>query len=309
MSDFLINLARRGAGLPAGQGNARPPVRDNQALSENFELDQMVETSEPPAFESGSQPTSETTPARRAPTLAMSEVQEPQQPQPSRAPQAPEMVSAPETVLTPAPAGSIQRSPEAVSHTANPLSEPRSESPAPSLVEQNNASEARPNSPTVVRQFPHSIKETPSSSAGPAQPLTESVLVARPRSSSNEPMIKSPVSQEPSRAMVADADKAIQIVSVTESDEPSKGERQRERDRLGVVTLTPRSPVNEDQQLTKLADVVPAAAAEVASMPVHVRIAKIEVRAAPVPAPPSAVTVGPAPIGFDSYYRLRTYRS
>lgn len=312
MSDFLINLARRGAGLLAGRSNARPPVRDNQALSENFELEQMVET-EPQASEPGSQPTSETTPERRAPTSPISQVQGLQEPRQYRVPQASEIVSTPETVLTPAPASSIQRSPEAGSHPANPLSEPRSDSPAPSLVEQNNASEARSNSPTVVRQFPQSIKERPSSSSGPAQPLTESVLVVRPRSSSNEPMIESPDSQEPFGAILSDADKALQIVSVTEGDELSKGERkrerERERDRLGVVTLTPRSPVNEDQQLTKLADVVPAAAAEVASMPVHVRIAKVEVRAAPVTAPPSAVTVGPAPIGFDSYYRLRTYRS
>jgi hypothetical protein len=208
----------------------------------------------------------------------------------------------------------MQRSEEANSQTANRLSVTRSESPAPSVVDQKYASEAGNTSPKVVRQFHSSINERPSSSSATTEPLTESVLVAIRRSSANEqsPMIDSQGSREPSRTILSDANKALQIVSLAETHEYApEGERQRERerDRLGVVTLTPRFPVIENQRLTRLPNVAPAAAADVASMPIHVRIARVEVRAAQPTVPPSAPSVGPAPIGFGSYYRLRTYRS
>lgn len=311
MSDFLINLARRGAGLPAGQSNARPPVTEYQALSENLEPDQVVETSEPTAFDPGGRPTFETTQARRARTAPMSPVQAPRVPQIAQAPQ---VAQAPEAMLTPAPASLIQRSEAANNQTANPPSETRSESSGPSVVDQTYAIEATITSRGVVRRFSPPINERPSTSSAPARPLTENVLVATPRSSANEKsqLTDSAGSSEPLRAILSDAGKALQIVRSAETREHApEGERQRERDpiRLDVVTLAPRLPVIEDQRLARVSNVVPAAAADVASMPIHVRIAKVEVRAAPATVPPSAAPVGPAPIGFGSYYRLRTYRS
>ena len=304
MSDFLINLARRGAGLPAAQGNVRPPVTEYQALAENLEQDQVAETIEPAAFEPGGRPTLETTPARRAQTSSMSHVQ---------APRVPQIAQAPEAVLTPAPVSLIQRSEAANNQTANPPSETRSESSRPSADDQNYAIEATIASPGVVRRLPPSINERPSTSSAPARPLTENVLVATPGSSANEEsqLTDSAGSSEPLRAISSAAGKALQIVPSAETSEGApEGERQpeRDRDRLDVVTLAPRVSVIESHGLAKLSNVVPAAA-DVASMPIHVRIARVEVRAAPATLPPSAASVGPAPIGFGSYYRLRTYRS
>jgi hypothetical protein len=49
-----------------------------------------------------------------------------------------------------------------------------------------------------------------------------------------------------------------------------------------------------------------------APLPVHVRIGTVEVRAAPAaaaaPAAPPAGAAPPAALGFDAYYRARTYR-
>jgi len=43
--------------------------------------------------------------------------------------------------------------------------------------------------------------------------------------------------------------------------------------------------------------------------PIHVRIGRVEVRAAPPPTSAPARPSPPAPLGFDGYYRVRTYRS
>src|ERR1041384_2224208 len=134
MSDFLINLVRRGAGLPAGQSNAGPLVTEYQ--SENLEQDQVVETSEPAAFEPGGRPTLETTPAQRAQTSPISHVQA------AKKSLAPQIAQAPEAVFTPAPASLIQRSEAANNQTTNPPSETRSESFRPLAGDQNYAIEA-----------------------------------------------------------------------------------------------------------------------------------------------------------------------
>jgi hypothetical protein len=44
-------------------------------------------------------------------------------------------------------------------------------------------------------------------------------------------------------------------------------------------------------------------------LPIHVRIGRVEVRAATTPTPAPARSSPPAPLGFDNYYRVRTYRS
>jgi hypothetical protein len=44
-------------------------------------------------------------------------------------------------------------------------------------------------------------------------------------------------------------------------------------------------------------------------LPIHVRIGRVEVRGATPPTPAPARPTPPAPLGFDGYYRMRTYRS
>lgn len=48
---------------------------------------------------------------------------------------------------------------------------------------------------------------------------------------------------------------------------------------------------------------------EPAQSPIHVRIGRVEVRAATASTPMPARSSPPAPLGFDGYYRVRTYRS
>lgn len=305
MNNFLLNLARRGAGLPAGQITARPPVGEYQGSAENLEQDQLVQATEPAALEIGSRTTFETTPAVQSQTS------------PSPQAQVPEATQVPRTVLTPAPASLIQRSKEANNQSSNTLSVVQSESPAPSMVDQNYASEAGASPPKVVRQSHSPINERPSYSAT-VQPLTEKVVVAAiPRASAGgqSHVIDSQRSFEPARTILPEANTTLQIVPLVETAEytpqgESKSEPELEPDQLRVVTLAPRLPAAiEHQQLTKLSNVAPAPLVDVASMPIHVRIGKVEVHAAPPAVPPSAQRVGPSPIGFGSYYRLRTYRS
>ena len=306
MSNYLINLARRGAGLPAGQITARQPVRESQTSSENFEQDQSVQTSEATAFETGSEPALETTPAGRAQTSQVSQAQ---------TSEAAQVLQAPQAVLIPPPTttipNSIQRSIEPNNQTSNRISLTQSESSAPSVIDENYASEASTNSPKVARQLQSPSNEGPSSSAT-ARPLTEKVVVATPRARTHGQLgvIDAQDSHEPAQTPLSEANRTLQIVPQRETPEYApEGERKPELDQLRVVTLTPRLPVVEDQQLTKLSNVAPVASAELASMPIHVRIGKIEVHSPPPTVPPSAQRVGPAPIGFGSYHRLRTYRS
>ena len=293
MNNFLLNLARRGAGLPAGQITARSPVGEYQRSAENLEQDGIVEASEPAAFEIGRQTIFETTPVVQAQT--------------SPAPRA--QIS--QAVLTPVPASLIQRSKEANNQSPNVLSVVRSESPTPSVIDQNYASEATSSSPGVVRQVQSPINEGRSSSAT-VQPLTEKVVVAIPRGSvqGQSRVLDSQRSSEPARTILPEAN-TLQLVPLVETAESTpQGEPEPELDQLRVVTLAPRLPAAiEHQQLTKLPNVAPAPLADVASMPIHVRIGKVEVHAAPPAVPPSAERVGPSPIGFGSYHRLRTYRS
>ncbi|MGH2398184.1 MAG: hypothetical protein ACRDFW_14670, partial [bacterium] len=46
-----------------------------------------------------------------------------------------------------------------------------------------------------------------------------------------------------------------------------------------------------------------------AQLPIHVRIGRVEVRATTAPTPTPSRPSAPAPLGFDSYYRVRNYRS
>ncbi len=288
MSNFLVNLARRGAGLPAGQIHARPSLRNPEAQFEVHEHDPIAEISEPAGFETIAQPTLETTGARRSQAAPVSPA-----------------------VVTPSPGRLVlQRSSEATKYIANPSRSTRSVSPAPLVVDRDLAGEGKVISPGPARESGSLIVERPAVSPPAAVQLPSESVAATPRVTAKEdlPMIASPDSPEPSPVTVSDAGNAVQIIPFAGTHEPAPAV-ERGRDELSAVTVTPRLPSTENRAFPKLPNVAAAASAEVASIPIHVRIAKVEVRAAPPTVPPTARRVGPAPVGFGSYYRLRTYRS
>jgi hypothetical protein len=107
-------------------------------------------------------------------------------------------------------------------------------------------------------------------------------------------------------APAAAADKTVDApatASAAPMPVPPAGEAGTPREpALPVATLRPALP--EAGGLPGLPRPAPSP-----QLPVHVRIGKVEVRAAPAPVLRSPAAPAPqAPLGFGAYYRVRTYR-
>lgn len=74
-----------------------------------------------------------------------------------------------------------------------------------------------------------------------------------------------------------------------------------------VATIRPAAS-ELDTQLPFPSAMPESSAASAPQPPIHVRIGRVEVRAAPAPPPKSTNSGPPSPFGFESYYRVRNYR-
>jgi hypothetical protein len=77
----------------------------------------------------------------------------------------------------------------------------------------------------------------------------------------------------------------------------------------GLPVPTIRPALHESPMLLQFPKATPASSpAPGSQLPIHVRIGRVEVRAPTAPTPPPADPAPPAPLGFDAYYRTRNYR-
>jgi hypothetical protein len=252
MSSFLVNLARRGAGLPATTIQAPPPSP--------FGLELRKQGDEPATGNTVS------------PSPLRANSSEEYREMPSDAP--------------------IHHTPS-IQRLSGP--EPSTLIRTPSL-----------GSPPAPRR--HLI---PSTFHAEREVITE-IEVERGRHTS------SPVAQmiEPTSSVASAPSIMIREPGEGQIVEPAELSAEWPRDRAqktrepALPTPTIRPALAESHTLLQFPKVTAASSPTPPSqLPIHVRIGRVEVRATTAPTPAPARPSPPAPLGFDSYYRVRNYRS
>jgi hypothetical protein len=267
MSSFLVNLARRGAGLPATTIQAPPPSPFGPEIRKQGDgLAEELATGNT---------------ASQAP-LRTSSSEEPTE-LPSEAP----------THHTP----SIQRLPGAVPGTLiqPSIGEPAATTRTPSLG-PTPASRRHVIPPTF-----HAEREV----------ITE-IEVERGRHT------PSPVAQmiEPTSSVASAPSIMIrepgegQIVEPVELSAEWPRDRAQKTHEPALPAPTIRPGLADSHTFLQFPKVTPTSSPTPPSqLPIHVRIGRVEVRATTAPTPTPARPSPPASLGFDSYYRMRNYRS
>jgi hypothetical protein len=92
------------------------------------------------------------------------------------------------------------------------------------------------------------------------------------------------------------------------ADRPRDGARKMPEPPLPTPTI--RAALTEPHVPLQFPKTTPASSPTAPSqLPIHVRIGRVEVRETTAPTPAPARPSAPAPLGFDGYYRVRNYRS
>ncbi|MBI3796013.1 MAG: hypothetical protein HY268_03465 [Deltaproteobacteria bacterium] len=276
MSSFLVNLARRGAGLPTtpiqvpasplGPGIRQP----GDELTEVHETGRSLGmTEEPTTGNAASQ-----TPLRASGAAAYTDL--------------PSQTVAPRTPSIQRFSGTEYRTPVQPS-----VGEPAATTKTPSLGPPS-APQLRVVSPR--REEVEHARPTPSPVAQTIEPMG-----ALERQASTVAPTPPILIREPGET---------QVVSPTElsPEQPRDGAQETRAPALSAATIRPA--LAEFPTLLQFPQVTPASSpTPPAQLPIHVRIGRVEVRGTPAPTPTPARPSPAAPLGFDSYYRVRTYRS
>lgn len=306
MSNFLLNLARRGAGLPATTIQAPPPSpfgpeipRHGDELAEVHVSARGLDVAE----ESTTGNASGQSPLRASSSAEYREL-------PFEAPTR--------------PAPSIQR-----------LSETESMAPMQPAIGESAAIAKTPSHGLTPAPQQHVIPERREAQATPMEPpkglgptvppfhadrevITE-IMVERGRYIPTSAVQEIELVGEPARQVISVAPgPAIiirepgkrQVVSPAElpAERPLDEAQKTHEPALPAATIRPA--LTESHALLQFPKLTPASSPTPPSQPpIHVRIGRVEVRATTAPTPAPARPIPQAPLGFDSYYRVRTYRS
>jgi|GEM_PF-1863652 len=127
-----------------------------------------------------------------------------------------------------------------------------------------------------------------------------------------------PVGEPPRHASRVAVDPPVIIGDLAERQILAPAERSVEPSQVGAQktreTVLPAPTIRpapaESHTLIQFPKTTPSSSPTPPSqLPIHVRIGRVEVRATTAPTPTPARPSSPAPLGFDSYYRVRNYRS
>jgi hypothetical protein len=277
MSSFLVNLARRGAGLPATtiQAPSPPPFgpeigKHVEAVTETPGAARDLSMAEQPATGNTA------TQAPEAPTYHTPSVQRLAGTE-SSTPRQPSVGEPAATIRTPA------------------LGPP----PAPRWYVLPNAREVQA-APTErkdstgieVERDLHTSSSVVHDIEAAGQPA---------RHASSLPSASAMVIQEPSQQQ------GVALPELT-SERPRIGAQPRRETALPAPTIRPAlaesHTVLDFPRVPSHSSLTPSA-----QLPIHVRIGRVEVRATTASTPTPARPSSPAPVGFDAYYRMRNYRS
>lgn len=286
MSNFLINLVRRGAGLApqmpveprltpffvsvsAGQGPEAASGSDLSPDNEGLQtLSKPQKVSSPPAH-----------PVPSPPII-------------TEAPATPSM--APTAGPSPLPSGDLISPPWPRPPREAVAAEKQTVAPTPLPPEK---------APVLEGKAPEALKVSTSVRAVDAPAQTADQVVVRPRlvfrpqvSGENDDQARSKVFRPESLRPTPESPRPSEAVS-KEPGQPDESER-----RQPLIRPAPRQP--PEPLLTEKASRPPAAA-----RPIQVRIGTIEVRTTTPPPPAPTARPGPSPQGFEAYRLLRSYTS
>jgi hypothetical protein len=300
MSNFLVNLVRRGAGLPATKIQAPPPWPFGAEAREHGD-----EFAEKPRADGG---------PRVAKELATGDSASQALSRPRFADEIMALPSEP-----PVHASSIQR-----------LSEPERGKPVRPSIGKPAVTITTPSLGPLPSPRQHVTPHLRETEAGPAEPpnhldpavppvhtdreVTTEMDVERTRRTTlpvaqeNEPVGETAshaVSVVPGIPILVTKPDKRQLVSTAER--PQLSAQETRASALPAPTIRP-APA-ESHSLLQFPKVAPASSLTPPSqLPIHVRIGRVEVRATTAPAPTPPGPGSPAPLGFDGYYRVRNYR-
>lgn len=300
MSNFLLNLARRGAGLPATtiqppSSPFRPKIgRDADELTETHGSASYRLAEEPAAGSSASPsplPTSSSeehrelsfdAPAHPAPSVQRffgTELNTPVQP----------AVRYPAAARTPLAATSMSQ--------RRPIPDGR-EATAVQIEMPTRLNAAAP---------PFHPDREVSSEIESEQRWHSTAPAAREIRAVSEPVHHTSSVAPGPPAMVAEPDQRQTVTPVVSTDGRGVEARETREPALAVPTI---HPLTESRTLLHFPKTISASLpAHPAQIPIHVRIGRVEVRATTAPTTKAERPSRPAPVGFDSYYRVRNYRS
>jgi hypothetical protein len=304
MTGFLVNLARRGTGLPVTSIQTPPPSPFGPEISKHVET-----VTETPGtvhnFAMTEKSTAETT-----------------------APQGPWRASAVEKSVESPPEVPIHYTP-----AIQRLSEIEPSTPKQPSVIEPAVTIRTPlvESPPVPRSY--MLSDAGEAQATPMEPPKHLAILSYP--SAREDIAEIEVKRDlhapfsvghdievssrppsPSSSLVSAA--AMVVQEPGEQHNATLPERSSERARIGAQPIpetslpvaTIRAALTESSAVLDLPR-VPASSPPTPSapLPIHVRIGRVEVRATTASPPTPAGPSSSGPVGFDAYYRRRNYRS
>jgi hypothetical protein len=304
MSNFLVHLTRRAAGMSATKIEAPAPLPFGAGAREHAD-----EFAEKPRADGG---------LRAAEELATGDAASPALSRPSFADEIMELPSEPPVHHD----SSIQR-----------LSDPERGKPVqPSIGERavtiRTPSLAPPQSPrqhvTLHRRETEVDSAEPPNHLDLAVPpvhtdreVTTEIDVDRARRTSPVAQETEPVGETARHAVSGAPGIPILVTKPDKRHLVSTAEPTAERPRLSepeapasaLPAPTIRPALADSPNLLQFPKLAPASSPTPPSqLPIHVRIGRVEVRAATAPTPTPAGPGSPAPLGFDGYYRVRNYR-
>jgi hypothetical protein len=306
MSSFLVNLARRGAGLPTTAVQAPPPspfglelgrhvdaatethgaARDLAMVEQPATGDTVTQAPLRASSSEGRAEPSLAVPTQHTPAIQRFSEIEPRTPsQPSVAEPVATLRS---PSLEPSPAPQWSELPHARPAPAAPIEPPKRLDPAvpPYPTERGDVTESD------VEHDLHPPLSVVHSIAAAAQPA---------RHASSLPSASAMVLQEPGQQ---------QGVALPElaPERPRTAAQPRRETALPAATIRPALAeshiVLDFPSVPSQPSLTPSA-----PLPIHVRIGRVEVRSTTASEPAPARPRSPAPVGFDAYYRMRNYRS
>lgn len=264
MSSFLVNLARRGAGLPAIKIQAPPPSPFGPEIRKQGGglADELA--------------TGNT--ATQAPLRASSSEECAKQPSEVPTNHTPSIQRLSRTEPSPSIQPAVGESAAAISTPSRPTPAPRRHLIPPTFhADREVITEIE-----VERQEIEPVGEPPRHAS---------------RVAVDPPVIIGGLAE---RQILAPAERSV---------EPSQVGAQNTRETV-LPAPTIRPAPAESHTLLQFPKTTPASSPTPPSqLPIHVRIGRVEVRATTAPTPAPARPSSPAPLGFDSYYRVRNYRS
>jgi hypothetical protein len=300
MSSFLVNLARRGAGLPSTTIQAPPPSPFGPELGRH--VDEVTET--PGAAHDlalAETPTTSNT-ATHAPLRASSS-EEPGEP----SPKAPTHHTPSAQRLSGTEPGTPKR--PSVGELAITLRTPSlGLPPAPRRYVLPNAREAQAAPVEPPQRLDPAVPSDPTeledvTEGEVERDLHTSPSVVHDREAAGQPARHASSLSSISARVIQEPDQKQGIALPELSPE-----RPLRQTALPAPTIRPAlaesSPVLDFPRVPSHSSLTPPA-----QLPIHVRIGRVEIRATTASTPTFARPSSPAPVGFAAYYRMRNYRS